>query len=102
MRVDPAYGCNQIASRNGFALHRADPLSRSRQRVVAKIHRRRTRMIGVSLEANIETALPRNRRNYTQREIQTFQHWTLLNVKFKIADGWAGDAGIGDLRGSSP
>ena len=87
LNVTAANGSEQSLAREPEFAHRVDPLTRARERIAAQVHRRRTSVIGRSREDDVPAALPHDRINHAQRDVQMFEARALLDVDLEIRRG---------------
>src|ERR1700756_599503 len=78
--------CHQSRSILGMVLDCTDPLRGRGQRIATKIHRRRSRVVGVPRECELQPALAGNRFDHSQRQAGILQHRPLLNVELEVTE----------------
>ena len=104
LRIDIPDGADQsVLVGPAELLDLDDALGRTGERVTAQQHRHRAGMAGHAGEACREPRRARDRGDYSDREIKTFQHRTLLDVQFDIGQQFAAHpCRRADTIGSSP
>src|SRR5713226_5430117 len=85
-RLNRAYRSHQPGRTHSPALDRTDPLGSGGKRIMAEIHRRRSRVIGVPHEGELHPALAGYRFDDSERPVDVLEHRPLLNVEFHIAE----------------
>src|SRR5579871_1961104 len=99
LQFDPPYRSNQARSGASFPFGNPDPFGGAGQRVTAQVHGSGPGVIGLALEDNLAPALPGNRLHNGDRQVETFEHRPLLNVKFQVAQRTLCEARVADARG---
>ena len=79
------HGGHQSRDLEGLALDHGDPLRSAGNCIVAKMHGRRTGMVGLANENELQPALAGNRVDRRQRPAQRLKNRTLFDVKFEVA-----------------
>src|SRR6202795_1687269 len=85
-RLNRAHRSHQPGSTQRPLLDRTYPLGSGGKRIMAEIHRRRSSVIGVPHECELQPALAGDRFDDSERPIGVLEHWPLLNVEFHIAE----------------
>ena len=81
-----------------FFFHTRDPFRGAGQRIVAKVHGGGSRVVGLTLEDHLKTALAGNRLHNSQVETEAFEYRALLDVEFDVAERISSSLGVTDSQ----
>ncbi len=102
LRLDFAHRGHQPRNFVRLPLDRGDPLCRAGNRIVAKMHRRRTRVVGAAQKCELQPALAGDGIHHSQRPLQCLQNRALLDVEFHVAQNIVSQRSLGISPGFKP